>query len=100
AHETVRNLYHKRLEHDGVLTRDDVDKMKAELRQKLDAALEIARENRPRQGAGSLGGLWKGMSRAGADWSAKTNISPEVVKTVAEGITRVPADFTVHPKLR
>src|SRR5947207_10694068 len=74
--------------------------MKAELREKLDRAYAQAKESRPRQSIVTLGGLWKGFQRAGADWSAKTAISPEVVKKVSDGVTRVPADFTIHPKLK
>jgi 2-oxoglutarate dehydrogenase E1 component len=99
AHATVRDLYQQRLASQGIATTEDVDKMRAELKERLDAAYAIAKENRPRQPITTLGGLWRGMSRAGTDWSAKTALSDDVVKRIADGISRVPEGFTVHPKL-
>ena len=52
-------------------------------------------------GLTALAGLWRGITRAPADlsqWGARTAISAERVKQVAEGITRLPGDFTPHPK--
>lgn len=97
---SVRDQFEKRVAEEKLIAPAEVEKMKAELREKLDRAYAIAKENRPRQAITTLGGLWKGMMRAGADWSAKTAIPAEVIRKVAEGITRIPADFHVHPKLR
>lgn len=100
AHAPVRDLYIKRLQAEGKVSQADLDKYKAELREKLDKAYASAKETRPRQAIVTMGGLWKGMSRAGADWSAKTAISAETIRKVTDGVTRVPADFNAHPKLK
>src|SRR6185436_6701833 len=90
----------QRLVEEGKLTEADIERMRTELREKLDRAYAQAKESRPRQTIVTLGGLWKGFQRAGADWTAKTAIAPEIVKKVSEGVTRVPADFNLHPKLK
>src|SRR3712207_7563599 len=33
-------------------------------------------------------------------WSAKTAVPKDLLLRIAEGYNRVPADFTVHPKLK
>src|SRR5213079_2820875 len=100
AHTPARERYARKLVQEGKLSDADVEKLKAELREKLDRAYAQAKESRPRQSIVTLGGLWKGFQRAGADWSAKTAIAPEVVKKVTDSITRVPAEFTIHPKIK
>src|SRR5258706_824004 len=87
AHTPARDKYAGRLIEEGKLTESDVERLKSELREKLDRAYAQAKESRPRQSVVTLGGLWKGFQRAGADWSAKTAIAPEVVKKVTDGVT-------------
>ena len=98
-HTPVRELYAQRLEQENAVSKVDVEKMKADLKERLDRAYSIAKESKPRQVNALLGGLWKGLSKAGQDWSAKTTVSPDVVRRVGEAVTRVPQGFSVHPKL-
>ncbi len=64
-HPPVRDIYLKQLEQQSKVTASDLRAMQAELRQRLDAALAIAREHKPRQAMQTLGGLWTGMKRGG-----------------------------------
>jgi len=99
-HPPVRDIYQKRLEEENQIGDDELRQMKSHLKEKLDAALEIAKQHRPAQSIQTLGGLWKGMTRAGADWSANTAVPQATIRKIAEGLARVPPGFTVHPKLR
>jgi len=99
AQTPVRDLYAQRLIEQGLLTSEEFEQMKAEARQRLDAALEHARENKPRTVSASFGGVWKDISKAGHDWSAVTKVSAEVLRQVGQGATRTPEGFTLHPKL-
>jgi 2-oxoglutarate dehydrogenase E1 component len=76
--------------------------MRVIARQRMDAAGELAREERPRSRTAVLNPLWKGMTRrpAPADWISKTAVSRDVLNRVAEGTSRLPSDFTPHPKLK
>jgi 2-oxoglutarate dehydrogenase E1 component len=96
----VRDLYAEKLIELGKLTEDEFEAMKAKARAGFDAALAHAREAKPRQVSTALSGMWKGFTKAGSDWSAVTKVSPEILKKVGEGATRVPEGFTVHPKLK
>src|SRR5258706_12510253 len=100
AHRPARDKYAARLLEEGKLSEAEIERMRAELREKMDRAFAQAKESRPRQTIVTLGGLWKGYQRAGADWSAKTSIAPEVARKVTDAITRVPGDFNLHPKLK
>lgn len=98
AHPTTRTLYQDRLVHQGDTTTEDVERLTADFREVLDAALVYARDFMPRQQVFALGGLWKGFQWAGADWSAETTVSGEVLRRIAEGMTSYPDGFHVHAK--
>lgn len=99
AHPPLRELYSKRLMDEGKLTAEQFAAMNDDLRQRLDAAHAAAKETRPRQQK-SFGGVWSSMTRSGADWSAPTEISPDLVQKLGDLATRVPEGFHVHPKLK
>jgi 2-oxoglutarate dehydrogenase E1 component len=99
-HPPVRDLYLRRLQAAGKAGPEDLERMRTELRERLDRAYAQAKESRPRQSIVTLGGIWKGFTRAGTDWSAKTAVEADVIRRIAEAITRVPPDFAVHPKLK
>jgi 2-oxoglutarate dehydrogenase E1 component len=99
AHPTVATIYAAKLIRTGVVTEEQVKQMRAEVTEKLERARKLAREVRPRTKVPSFGGVWKGLSRAGSDWSAKTSVSRDVLRKVADSLKSLPQDFTVHPKL-
>ncbi len=76
--------------------------MKTEANGLLEKTLTQAREIQPTAVPlpPSFGGVWKGFHRAGQDWSAVTKVSADVLREVGEHATRVPAGFTIHPKLK
>ncbi len=98
-HERIREMYANRLIDEKVITAEEFEKMKALAWERFEKALATAREARPRQALKMLGGVWKGMSRAGADWSAKTAVPAETLKAIAERAVALPEGFTPHPKL-
>jgi 2-oxoglutarate dehydrogenase E1 component len=100
AHARLRELYAQKLIESGRISADGVEQMKTDLRARLDAAQQVARESRPKEKITSFGGVWKGFAKAGADLTAKTAISEETLRLIGERATSVPDDFTVHPKLK
>jgi 2-oxoglutarate dehydrogenase E1 component len=73
--------------------------MKETVLKRLNSARKLAEEVRPRAKIPSFGGVWKGLGRAGQDWSARTAVNREVLRRIADSQARVPEGFTVHPKL-
>jgi 2-oxoglutarate dehydrogenase E1 component len=100
AHPSVTQLYRQRLLERGTIRPNEAEQVQQTLRRQLDAAREIAREQRPRQQMSTLGGVWTGLTHAGDDWGAETAVSVETLRQVAEAATRVPAGFTINPKLQ
>jgi 2-oxoglutarate dehydrogenase E1 component len=98
----IAEIYARQLIAENVVTEELYQAMKTESWRRLDEALNAARQPKPTAVAlpHSFGGIWKGFTRAGADWSAVTKVSADVLRKVGEGATRVPEGFTVHPKLK
>jgi 2-oxoglutarate dehydrogenase E1 component len=99
AHPTALTIYRRRLESEGVVTPDDTDRRVTEFRELMNDAQSYARDFAPRQPVFAFGGLWKGLTWAGDDWSADTRVPAEVVQEVAAAFTRVPEGFTPQPKV-
>ena len=99
AHPTPLAVYRARLEAEGVVTPADVDRRIAEFRELMGDAQTYARDFMPRQPVFAFGGLWKGLTWAGDDWTADTRVPAEVLREVAAALTRVPPGFTPSPKV-
>jgi 2-oxoglutarate dehydrogenase E1 component len=96
----VTTLYAERLQAERQIEPGEPKQMAAQVRQRLDAALEIARDLHPRQRIVTLGGLWRGMTRAGSDWSAQTAVPLDVLQRISAATSQLPGDFTPHRKLQ
>src|SRR5262249_24195330 len=64
AHPTALAIYRRRLEAEGVVTGEDVDRRIAEFRELMSDAQSYARDFMPRQPVFALGGLWAGLTWA------------------------------------
>jgi len=99
-HPTIRDLYSQQLQQSGAVQADEVELVKRDAMARLDAALAASKDLGPQLVMPPFGGVWKGMSLAGADWSARTEVPAEVIARVAAAATTLPEGFEVHPKLR
>jgi 2-oxoglutarate dehydrogenase E1 component len=101
AHKSVRELYAERLIREGKITAEQVESMRKVCRERMEAAAKLASEFRPRQRTAAMNPLWKGYTcSGGCDWSAKTAVPRETLTRIAENAAKLPADFTIHPKLK
>ncbi|MGH7214835.1 MAG: 2-oxoglutarate dehydrogenase E1 component, partial [Tepidisphaeraceae bacterium] len=98
-HPSVRTLYAKKLLESGKITQAELDEMRSVVIGRLESAQKLAKEVRPRQKIPSFHGVWKGLGKAGKDWSAETGVAKQTLHKIADLGTRVPSGFTVHPKL-
>lgn len=96
AHPTVTQIYSERLEREGIADEKLVRSYREEIRSHLEDALSYARDFMPRQQVFVFGGLWKGFTWAGDDWSADTRVGAEVLRRVAAGMSRLPEGFVPH----
>jgi 2-oxoglutarate dehydrogenase E1 component len=102
AHETIVNVYSKRLIAEGVITAEEFDAMKADYRKSLDedfAASEGYKANK----ADWLDGRWSGMKSAkDLDDPRKglTGVDLKKLKDIGLKITKVPKTFAVHKTMQ
>jgi 2-oxoglutarate dehydrogenase E1 component len=101
AHPTTLEIYSNKLVGEGVVTAGEVDKMKADWRDRLDTELEAASGYRANK-ADWLDGRWAGFKSAGdADdpRRGKTGVDLATLKTIGEKITTLPQGFHLHRTL-
>jgi 2-oxoglutarate dehydrogenase E1 component len=97
---TVRDLYAQRLVAEGATSQNEIQRRITDWRELFEDALNYARDFMPRQQVFALGGVWKGYTWAGADWSAPTAVPRETLERIAEAARQIPEGFEPHPKLR
>ncbi|HVT88362.1 MAG TPA: 2-oxoglutarate dehydrogenase E1 component [Tepidisphaeraceae bacterium] len=98
-HPTVATIYANKLIAEGVVNQAQVDQMRADALASLETSRKTAREHKPKSKIPSFGGVWRGLGRAGADWSAKTQVSRNVLTRIVDSLKNLPEGFTPHPKL-
>jgi 2-oxoglutarate dehydrogenase E1 component len=97
---SVVKIYSDRLVAEHQIDSTEPERIEKEARQRLDKALETARELKPKQRITAFGGLWEGLGRAGSDWTAKTSVPAETLRRLTDAMTRLPPDFHLHSKLK
>jgi 2-oxoglutarate dehydrogenase E1 component len=100
AHKTVKEVYAARLEAEGVVTPADVAQLDAELRAKLDKALEAASQYKPNK-ADWLEGRWAGLTVAPGEEDRKGQTAVELDRLISVGhaLTEVPKGFDLNRKI-
>ncbi len=98
-HASVSRIYGDKLVRAGAIAQDDVHRMVEEVKGELVAARNTAREMTT-QVSQRLGGAWKGLKPAGADWSADTAVARGRLEAIARAIASAPDDFQWHPRLQ
>ncbi|MBI1733700.1 MAG: 2-oxoglutarate dehydrogenase E1 component [Candidatus Rokubacteria bacterium] len=92
--------YGTRLAERGELDEAELARLREARRGRLDAGLETARRDKPRQQVFVFGGAWNGLTWAGDDWSADTRVDRARLLAIADGMTRVPSGFTPHARAK
>src|SRR6266404_3538032 len=100
GHKTVKEVYAARLEAEGVVTAAEVAQLDAELREKLDRALEAAGQYKANK-ADWLEGRWAGLTTAPGEEDRKgaTAVEIEQLQAVGRALTEVPKNFDVNRKI-
>jgi 2-oxoglutarate dehydrogenase E1 component len=99
-HPTTREIYADRLVADGTMTREEVDRMVADLQARLDQEFEASGSYKPNK-ADWLEGAWSGLDRVrGYDARrGETPVAIETLKEVGASLAKYPSGFNVHRKL-
>ena len=105
SHPPVSAIYTAKLIADATHTQADSDAIKAEYSAAMDASLEKAKQAElKRTSAGVTGNPFResnAIFQAGYSHAPiSTGVSKELLQTVVQGITRLPANFTANPQIK
>jgi 2-oxoglutarate dehydrogenase E1 component len=98
AHQTVVNLYGKRLIAEGVISEAEFEQMRADYRKRLDDAFGVATGYKANK-ADWLDGRWAGLKSAAAqddERRGKTGVDAKKLSEIGLKLTKVPKSFTLH----
>ena len=99
SHPTTLQIYAKKLVAEGIVTQGEVDKMRADWRQRLDAEFEAGQSYSANK-ADWLDGRWAGVKAAQdvADDARRgeTGVKLDRLRQIGERITAAPEGFNVH----
>ena len=97
-HPTTLQVYSGRLANEGVIAKGELDELVKAYRDGLDQGVNIVRTT-----LGLVGNKhtvnWAAYRKGGWDTPADTSISLEVLRSLYERITTLPAGFTLHPRV-
>jgi 2-oxoglutarate dehydrogenase E1 component len=102
SHPGVVEVYSERLIAVGVVTRGEVEKMKADWRARLEAEYEAGQGYKPNK-ADWLDGQWAGLKAAGLDDDPRrgaTGVDTAKLSGIGIGLTRTPEGFHVHKTIQ
>jgi 2-oxoglutarate decarboxylase len=94
---SVATLYADRLLREKVLQSEDVRAMRKRITDRLSSAFDEAQAHGEQYEVQELSAVPAEQIRVGCP---QTSVSPEVLAQAAEGLTRFPDGFHVHPKLK
>ncbi len=95
-HPTTLSLYSDRLVNEGLVTAEEVDKMKSDFHGHLDMELDVAPTFKPNK-ADWLDGRWANFGQAeGDDRRGETPVDLEVLREVGGALTKYPESFNIH----
>lgn len=98
-HKTTRQLYAERLLREGRITQEELDKLRQDVIDRLNAARDQAKVVKPRMRTPGFSGVWKGIGRARGDWGATTSVKRETLDKIIDVYNQLPQNFAVHPKV-
>jgi 2-oxoglutarate dehydrogenase E1 component len=98
SHRTTGQIYAEKLIAEGLVDKDEVERMKADWRAHLEIEFEAGQAYRPNK-ADWLDGAWSGLRTADnqdEQRRGKTAVPVKTLKELGRRLTEVPKDFEVH----
>ncbi|MEX1148278.1 MAG: 2-oxoglutarate dehydrogenase E1 component [Sphingomonadales bacterium] len=98
-HPTARQLYARRLVEEGVVSDEEVARIRADFEELLEQDFESASSYKPNK-ADWLEGRWSGFGLPVGDRRAQTGVDLDTLYDIGHTLTSVPEGFEVHRTLR
>ncbi len=102
SRETTLAIYARKLVAEGVVSQEDVDKMKADWRAHLESEWETGQAYKPNK-ADWLDGAWSGLRSADSQDElrrGKTAMPVKSLKEIGKKLTETPKDFEAHKTIQ
>ena len=103
AHESTLAMYAKKLVAEGVVTEGEVEKMKADWRQRLEAEFEAGQAYKPNK-ADWLDGKWAGFKSTKENEDdprrGQSGVALDRLKEIGLSITSVPKEMNIHKTIQ
>jgi 2-oxoglutarate dehydrogenase E1 component len=97
---TLTEVYTEQLIMRGDLTAAESEGIREKFQAKLQEAQQEVRSGPPpRGGMRGFGGQWQGLTPHYSHTPVETGVAADVLKTIADALTRVPDRLAVHPKI-
>jgi 2-oxoglutarate dehydrogenase E1 component len=98
---TLKQVYARRLEADGVVAPADVDAMTARYRARLEQAYQESARVAVQAGAQAMTGFWKRYRGGpfGREAEPPTGVPAQTLREISASLTHAPRGFRVHPKV-
>ncbi len=93
---TVLSLYTDKLSNTGHISREKIKDIRNEIRKSLDKAQDVARSLRVSPRIARFGGTWRGLGKAGPNWTAQTSVDTNRLQEIVDLATSVPESFSLH----
>lgn len=97
SQQNIEKIYADKLIAEGVISREQYDKMVEEFESLLGSEFDKAATYKPQE-ADWLKGAWSHIKN-GEDGEVKTAIDTKIIKKLIDSITFVPSRFTANPKI-
>ncbi len=100
--ESIVTTYSNQLLQEKVLTEDDIDAMRTEIRAEMEEELAIAKADTKRPKINAMRGIWS-VFKGGADVDAPdvdTGVSLEKLTEISKLVTTIPSSCEAHRKVR
>ena len=99
SHPTTREIYASKLIDDGVMTREEADRIQSDFRRRLERDFEASKSYKPNK-ADWLEGAWSGFEVASGEVRrGDTVASAKVLKEIGLALARPPENFSVHRRI-
>jgi 2-oxoglutarate dehydrogenase E1 component len=101
AHKSTLELYAEKLVAEGLVTADEVDRLKADWRAFLEGEFESGQDFKPNK-ADWLDGHWKAMKRAEIDGPRRgdTGVPIDDLTRIGKQLCNIPEGFNVHKTVK
>ncbi len=96
-HKTAFQIYADKLVTEGLMTRNEVNKLETDWRAYLDSEFEAGQDYRPNK-ADWLDGVWKNIRAADEEGPRRgdTGVAVETLRSIGTRLTTVPQGFRIH----